>query len=164
MIRDSGLRNPESRFGGSPSTQIPNPRSRIPATSAQLGRAWVATTCALAAHVADEALTDFLSVYNPIVRAAHERFGWFPMPTFTFGPWLAGLIVLVIVLLLIAPLAFRGSTMIRIAAYPYALIMLLNGIGHLGGSVYFVRWMPGATTAPTLIAASIWLLRAASRM
>ena len=117
----------------------------------------------LAAHVADEALTDFLAVYNPIVRAAREQFRWFPMPTFTFGVWLAGLIVLVIVLLLVAPLAFRGSAIARVAAYPYAIIMLLNGVGHLAGSVYFGRWMPGATTAPLLLVASVWLLRAASR-
>jgi hypothetical protein len=58
-----------------------------------LGRAWVALSVTLGAHVADEALTDFLSVYNPLVLAARERFGWFPMPTFTFGIWLAGLIL-----------------------------------------------------------------------
>ena len=39
--------------------------------------------------------------------------------------------------------------------------MLLNGIGHLAGSVYFSRWLPGATTAPFLIVASIGLLIAA---
>jgi hypothetical protein len=40
---------------------------------------------------------DFLSVYNPMVRAAQERYGWFPMPEFTFGVWLTGLCLLVIV-------------------------------------------------------------------
>jgi hypothetical protein len=121
----------------------------------------VALTVALAAHVADEALTDFLSVYNPIVRAARDRFGWFPMPTFTFDVWLTGLVALVAILLLCTPLAFAGAAFTRIAAYPYGVIMLLNGLGHLAGSIYFNRWMPGATTAPLLIAASIWLLRGA---
>jgi hypothetical protein len=55
-------------------------------------------------------------------------------------------------------LAFRGSRLVRVAAYPYAAIMLLNGIGHLAGSVYLGRWAPGATTAPLLIAASVWML------
>jgi hypothetical protein len=49
------------------------------------------------------------------------------------------------------------------AAFPFAAIMLLNGIGHLAGSIYFSRWMPGATTAPLLLGASIWLFRAAAR-
>jgi hypothetical protein len=122
------------------------------------GRAWVTLSLALAAHVADEALTDFLAVYNPIVRSLRERFGWWPMPTFTFGVWLAGLIAGVALLLLLAPSAYRGSKLTRLAGYPFAGIMLLNGLGHLAGSIYFGSWMPGATTAPALIAASLWLL------
>jgi len=35
-------------------------------------------------HVVDEALTDFLSVYNPIVRAVRARLPFLPLPTFTF--------------------------------------------------------------------------------
>jgi hypothetical protein len=42
-------------------------------------------------HVADEAATGFLSVYNPTVTAVRERFRWFPMPTSEYGEWLAGL-------------------------------------------------------------------------
>jgi len=126
-----------------------------------LARAWIALTLALAAHVGDEALTDFLSVYNPIVAAARERFGWFPMPTFTFRVWLAGLIALVVVLLALSPLARRRSPVIRRLAYPFGAIMLLNGIAHLTASVLFGRWMPGATTAPLLLICSTWLLWAA---
>jgi hypothetical protein len=54
---------------------------------ARLGQAWVALTLALARHVADEALTGFLDVYNPIVRSMRDRVEWFPMPTFTFEVW-----------------------------------------------------------------------------
>jgi hypothetical protein len=115
----------------------------------------------LAFHVLDEALTDFLSVYNPIVREARARIGWFPMPEFTFGVWLAGLCVLLILLLALSPFAYRGSRALLIAAYPYAAIMFLNGVGHLAGSMYLGRWAPGATTAPFLIVASICLMIAA---
>ena len=134
------------------------------AETRRLGRAWLALTLVLAAHVADEALTDFLSVYNPIVKSARERFAWFPMPTFTFGIWLTGLCLLVAILLMLTPLAFRGARVIRLLAYPYGAIMLLNGLGHLAGSAYFGRWMPGATTAPFLIVASLLLWRAAWRL
>ena len=122
------------------------------------GRAWLSLSLALAVHVADEALTDFLAVYNPMVRSARARFGWWPMPTFTFELWLAGLIAVIALLLLLAPLAYGGARLVRLAGYPFAVIMLLNGLGHLAGSLYFGSWMPGATTAPILIAASIWLL------
>ncbi|HJU44777.1 MAG TPA: HXXEE domain-containing protein [Vicinamibacterales bacterium] len=125
----------------------------------QFGRAWLALAIALGLHVLDETLTDFLSVYNPIVRQARERWGWFPMPEFTFGVWLGGLCLLVTVLLLLTPLAYRGSRALRIFAYPYGVIMFLNGVGHLVGSIYLGRWAPGATTAPILLATSSWLLR-----
>jgi hypothetical protein len=128
--------------------------------TATFGHAWVALTLALAAHVADEALTGFLSVYNPIVQTMRARYAWFPMPTFEFREWLIGLAVAVAVLLLMSPLAYRGSRMARIAAYPYAVLMVINGLGHLAGSMYFGYWMPGATTAPLLLAASVWLLTA----
>jgi Protein of unknown function with HXXEE motif len=129
----------------------------------RFGTAWVALTLSLMAHVVDEAVTGFLDVYNPIVRSLRGRFAWFPMPVFRFDVWITGLCAVVIVLLALSPLAFRRSPFVRIAAYPYAAIMLLNGVGHLIGSVYLQRWAPGATTAPFLIAASLWLLAAAGR-
>jgi hypothetical protein len=118
----------------------------------------------LGLHVADEALTDFLSVYNPIVRNLRETLGWFPMPEFTFGVWLAGLCALVTLLLALSPLAYRGNRAVRLAAYPLAAIMFLNGVGHLVGSLYLGRWAPGATTAPLLIVASTWLVVAVSAL
>jgi uncharacterized protein with HXXEE motif len=125
--------------------------------SRRFGIAWIALTLALAAHVVDEAATGFLEVYNPIVLAARERIPWFPMPVFTYDVWIAGLGALVVVLFAASPFAFRRSPAAVIAAYPYAAIMLLNGVGHLAGSVYLQRWAPGATTAPALMAASLWL-------
>lgn len=124
----------------------------------QFGIAWVALTLALAAHVADEAATGFLDVYNPIVLAVRERLPWFPMPVLAFDVWIIGLCALVVLLLAAAPLARSRSPVAVMAAYPYAVIMFVNGVGHLAGSVYLQRWTPGATTAPLLLAASIWLL------
>ena len=49
-------------------------------------------------------------------------------------------------------------------ALPFGGLMLVNGLGHLGGSIYFRRMMPGAYSAPLLIAASIYLLVAARRL
>jgi hypothetical protein len=131
-----------------------------------LGWAWVALCLAFCAHVADEASTHFLSVYNPTVTALRERFSWFPVPTFEFGEWLIGLIVVNVVLLSLSPLMFRGVRWMRPLAYVLAGIMLLNGIGHTAGtiagrtveSVRFARPMPGFWSSPLLLATSVYML------
>jgi len=124
----------------------------------RFGRAWVALALALALHVADEAANDFLSVYNPSVRAIRERFPFLPLPEFTFTVWLGGLMLAVTLLLALSPLAFRGVRWLRLFSVPYAVLMLFNGLGHIAGSVYFSRLMPGVYSAPLLLAASVYLL------
>lgn len=122
-------------------------------------RAWMFLVAALALHVADEAATGFLDFYNPLVLAIRSRVSWFPMPTFTFGPWLAGLIALVIVLALLGRVVRAGGVIAQLLCWFLAAIMLLNGLGHLAGSAYFERWLPGATSAPLLLWASVLLAR-----
>ena len=122
-------------------------------------RAWLTLVVILALHVTDEALTDFPSVYNPIVLQMRAAWSWFPMPTFTFGLWLGGLIVLVIVLAALTPSIRAGGWLVTAGSVLFGVLMFMNGIGHLAGSVYFGRWLPGATTAPLLLAGSAWLLR-----
>jgi hypothetical protein len=124
----------------------------------RFGRAWVALAVALALHVADEAANDFLSVYNPSVRAIRERFPFLPLPEFTFSVWLGGLILAVAGLLALSPAAFRGARWLRMLSLPYGVLMLLNGLGHIAGSIYFGRFMPGVYSAPLLLAASVYLL------
>jgi hypothetical protein len=123
-------------------------------------RAWLALVCALGLHVLDEALTGFLDFYNPLVLRTRSQISWFPMPTFTFGNWLTGLILAVLVLAFLTPVIRRGSFGARLASYAFSALMFLNGLGHLGGSVYFQRWLPGATSAPLLLVASVILSRA----
>jgi Protein of unknown function with HXXEE motif len=120
-------------------------------------RAWLLLVGALALHVADEALTGFLDVYNPLVLDIRSRVSWFPMPTFTFGTWITGLVVLVAVLAGMARAVRRAAPATVLASWVFSLIMFMNGIGHLAGSVYFQRWLPGATSAPLLLAASVLL-------
>jgi hypothetical protein len=122
------------------------------------GWAWMSLCLALAAHVFDEAMTDFLSVYNPTVQAIRQKFQFFPMPVFTFEVWLTGLIVAIITLLTLAPFAFRQRGWIRLLSYPFAILMLLNGLGHIAGSFYLGRLAPGVYSAPLLLAGSIYLL------
>jgi len=133
-----------------------------PATPDQLAavrqmRAWFVLVAVLALHVADEALTGFLEFYNPLVLTIRSRVAWFPMPTFSFDVWLTGLVVLVLVLAMLAGAVWRGVPGTRLASWVLSVIMFANGVGHLAGSVYFQRWLPGATTAPLLLVAS-WRL------
>ena len=121
-------------------------------------RAWLLLVAALAAHVADEASTGFLDFYNPLVLSIRARLPWFPMPTFTFASWLAGLIVLIAGLAALTPFVGRGGFAARTVSWLLAVVMLLNGLGHLVGSAYFGRWLPGATSAPLLLVASAGLI------
>lgn len=122
-------------------------------------RAWAMLVTALAIHVADEALTNFLSFYNPLVLSIRSRVAWFPMPTFTFGPWLTGLVILILVLAALSAAVRRRLPGTRVLSWVLSGIMLGNGLGHLLGSLYFQQWLPGATSAPLLVAGSIWLAR-----
>jgi hypothetical protein len=118
---------------------------------------------ALALHVADEALTDFLSVYNPAVLALREQAPWIPLPTFAFRDWLGGLIAAVLVLFALSPLVYRGSRALRAGAWIFAALMTLNALGHLVGSLAVGHLLPGVTSSPVLLLAAVLLLRALAR-
>lgn len=134
----------------------------IAANIRRFGTAWVAFAFALALHVTDEATHDFLGTYNPAVRWIRERVPFLPLPTFTFWPWLTLLGVAITLLLCVSPLAFRGNRWLRRAAWPIGILVgVLNALGHISGSIYFHRWMPGVYSAPVLLLAAIYLLAAA---
>ncbi|PYO12570.1 MAG: hypothetical protein DMD31_16300 [Gemmatimonadetes bacterium] len=124
----------------------------------RFGIAWVALCVAFAIHVADEALTDFLSVYNPTVRAIRARFPLLPLPTFTFRWWLGGLIAAIAILLSLSPAAGRGERWMRPVAYAFGIVMAANGVAHLVASIYQRKAMPGVYSAPLILAAALYLL------
>ena len=118
--------------------------------------AWLLLVTALAVHVLDEALTDFLHFYNPLVRDLKETLGFFPMPTFTFGIWLGGLIGLVIVGFALTPLVNRGGRIIRRFTMAFGIIMVLNALGHMLGSLFVGRLLPGFWSSPLLLVAALY--------
>ena len=126
------------------------------------GSAWLALCVALGIHVVDEALTDFLSAYNPAARAIRARFPFLPLPTFTFRVWLTGLVVAVVVLASLTPFAFRGVAWMRPIAYAFGIVMAGNGLLHLGGSIYMRKAMPGVYSAPIIVAVAVYLLASLS--
>ncbi len=124
----------------------------------QCGFAWVGLVVAIAVHVADEALTDFLSVYNPIAQTVRAQLPWLPLPTFTFESWLTGLIFGIGILFCLSPFAFLGSRGMRPLYFFLGFAMTDNAFGHILGSISLGRPMPGAYSSPLLLAAALWLL------
>ena len=122
---------------------------------------------ALALHVIDEAVTGFLSVYNPTVLALRARLGFWPMPTFAFREWLASLILGILLLAILSRFAFRNARWIRPLLYFCAIVAgVLNALGHtvatiLGhtvSTVQFQRPAPGFYSSPVLLIVSIYAL------
>jgi hypothetical protein len=122
-------------------------------------RAWIALTAALALHVADEAWNDFLGFYNPFVMMLRDVLLWQWLPTFEFTEWLAGLMVAVVVLFALS--RYAGSRALAWFALPYGLLMTLNGLGHIGMSLYTQRLIPGVLSSPILLVCGVWLLKSA---
>lgn len=128
--------------------------------------AWIAFCAALLLHVTDEALTGFLSVYNPTILAIRPA-GWrFPL-TFDFQTWLTGLLLGIAILFALSPLFWRGVIWVRPLAFILAVLVgILNALAHTTGtilghtvlSVRFPRPMPGFYSSPFLLLASCYLL------
>jgi len=137
-----------------------------PGGQGNFGMAWFLLCLAFCAHVADEALTGFLPIYNATVLAMRSQYKWYPMPTFEYRDWLTALIVANIVLLLLTPFAFRNAWWLRPLAYFYAIVHLLNGMGHTlatvfgrtASAIHISRPAPGFYSSPLLLAGSIYLL------
>jgi hypothetical protein len=138
----------------------------LPEENKRIGRAWMALCLALAVHVSDEALTGFLDVYNPTVNAIRAQLPWLPLPVFRFETWITGLIAAIGALMCVSVFVFQGARWTRPAGYAFAILMILNALGHTAGtlfgrtveSVRFSGPMPGFYSSPLLMAAAIYLL------
>jgi len=113
---------------------------------------------ALAIHVADEALTGFLELYNPTVRAVREQYPLLPLPTFTFETWLSLLIFAVAMLIASSFFVWKGRWAMRPISYAFAGFMLLNGFLHIVVSLYMREFVSGVYSSPLLLAASVALI------
>lgn len=136
----------------------------------RLGLAWLFLTVAFGLHILDEALTGFLSVYNPTVAALRAQYSWFPMPQFDFNSWLWGLICFLLVLFGLTPFFFSNMRWVRPMGYLMAVIQILNAAGHTLGtiagqtvaSVRFPRPAPGFYSSPLLLITALYLLHSLS--
>jgi hypothetical protein len=120
--------------------------------------AWIGLCGALAIHVLDEAVTDFLAVYNPAVLAIRERQPLIALPTFTVETWLSLLIFAVVALTGSSFFVWRGRWAMRPISYIFAGVMLLNGLLHITVSLYAWKLISGVYSSPLLLAASVALI------
>jgi hypothetical protein len=127
-----------------------------------IGAAWLAAAIALGLHVVDEAATDFLRDYNPVATRIRARLHVPFPPTFSFWPWLIGLLVVTAILLALTPLAFANERRLRGVAVFLGVIHTFNGLLHIGAAIRLRRRVPGLTTAPLLLLTGVWLLAAVS--
>lgn len=137
------------------STVIQNNRQRI---IRRHWLAWMGMCGALAIHVVDETVTDFLSLQNSTVLALREQYPFLPIPTFTFAVWLSLLIFAVISLTSVSWFVWKGRWAMRPISYIFATFMLLNALFHVAISIYMGELVSGVYSSPLLLAASIALI------
>ena len=126
------------------------------------GHAWLLLCGAFVLHVADEALTGFLSVYN----ATAQALGMPSWLRFSTAGFLGLMIAMNVILLALTPFAFAGRRWMRTIGYVHAAIQIGNAAGHTVGtilghtvdSVRFARPAPGFYSSPLLAAAAVYLL------
>jgi hypothetical protein len=119
-------------------------------------------TLALVIHLISEAGHNSISIYEQTAAAFHERLPFLPWPT--FGWWLTGLAVTVLVLFALLPLAFRAGRWMRRAAYLFALWAALNAFAHLTEALRFSATTGGTWSAMLLLVAAALLFVAARRV
>lgn len=120
--------------------------------------AWLLLVSTVGLHVCDETMTDFLPFWNQFVIDLRERFGFFLAPTFSFGVWFGGLIGAIILGYCMTPIVARGGKIIRVITVILGVLMVGNALGHLLGSVYFGKVLPGMWSSPFVLLAGIFVI------
>jgi hypothetical protein len=122
------------------------------------GLAWVLMISAIGLHVFDEAITHFVPFYNEMALNLRESLGFSLIPIFPFRAWLIGLIIAIIICFSLTPLVIRGGRFIRAFTALLGVLMVLNALGHMLGSAYTGRLLPGFWSSPLLLASAVYVL------
>lgn len=108
----------------------------MPWRRSRLHQSWLVLTLALTLHVAEGAVRDYLSFYNPLAMSLRDMMLWTWMPTFTFAAWLGGWIAILAVLYGMAWFAAYPARWMVWAAIAYAELMFLYAAAKLGFAIY----------------------------
>ena len=124
----------------------------------RLSISWLFLIVSLILHVIDEALNNFLDFYNPLGLKIKEHISFIPLPTFTFRIWISGLSIGVVLLLLMTPFIYDRNRFFIPVAKIFSILMILNGLAHIIGSIYYDRILPGLFSSPILIIFSAYFI------
>ncbi len=122
------------------------------------GHAWNLLTVTLVLHVVDEALHDFLTFYNPIALIIRSHIPWLPWPMFTYPVWIVTVSTSIAILFGLSIFVYKGVGLMRYISYLYAVLMIVNGLAHIGMSIYKSNFVPGVLSSPLLQAAGVYLI------
>jgi hypothetical protein len=125
--------------------------------------AWLLTVLALAAHAADEVLHGSYGLYEDWGRILMALFPSFEMPPFKRELWLANLGGALAVLLALTWLVWMQRGVMIVASYALAAFATLNGALHLLIAAALKTTVPGALSAPLLVATGLFLFIAVPR-
>jgi len=96
-------------------------------------------------------------------EAIRGLFPFLPVPTLSLTLWLTATIGIVAFLTALAPFAYRGFALMRVATVGLAIVVLANVTGHIGGSLLAGAPMPGVYSTPLLAVAGVYGLVVAWR-
>jgi len=101
-------------------------------------------------------------LYDFFPVATARLHAWIPafpvVPAMSARTFAVNNMAIIAVLLGTVPFVYARREWAVAVAWVAACIEILNGTGHLAGSVLFRGYVPGAATAPLLILAGIFLL------
>ena len=137
---------------------------RIVAVTDRLERRFWLLALAQAAHSIEEMLAGLYDFFWIATGRLHESIPSFPQMRMT--PTRFAVINMGIIALLFGAVPFvRDRRAAALAlAWVAAVVEILNGTGHLAGTVIFSGYVPGALTAPFLLLTGILLLRELTRL
>ena len=131
--------------------------------SARIGRIYWLLAAVQACHSAEEMASGLYDFFWVVTGRIHQA--WAGFPQMRMDPKTFAILNMLIIAFLFGTVPFVSAAKrwaLAIAGIA-AAIEIANGIGHLAGAVWFGGYVPGAATAPFLIAAGVALLRALGR-
>ena len=104
-----------------------------------------------AAHSVEEYLTEFWRWFPVLTAGIHRLVDFFPVITPSRGQFIAVNFIIVMALSAVGTFSFRRNRWALRAALIIAVVEVINGIYHVGATIFLGRYFPGAVSGVGLI-------------